>query len=915
MRFEIQDLREQVKPVNVHFDDEGRWGLAEKFVRDSPVQFRTERPTSAHSAVCSEELREGKLPGMKKISMTERAWRMHEINLNHFLFVRFTMHAFWQDVRYAARTLRNSAGFTIIAIVTLGLGMAVNTAVFSVINGVILRPLAVPHAEQLTVLSREQKGAAGRQRFSYPEFLDLRNQANSFSDIFGYGVTLSGLAVDGKGDHCVLSRVTGNYFSALGVQPYVGRLILPSEGQAPNSDPVLILGYSYWQKRFAGDRNVVGKHAEINGHGVTIIGVVPKSFHGTYAMVQMDGYVPLSAAIGDEGDSDSAQGITETWTRRDRQDLALLGRLKPGVDLKQARASLAVLAKRFSEQYPDVEKDVTLSTYPEKLARPEPDPDNTIVAVSLAFSILAGLVLLVACFNITNVLLVRATVRQRETAIRAALGAGRRRLLMQYLTESLLLALLGGAAGWLLAVWAAGFLSSLPLGTDLPIVFDFEPDWRVGLFALGVVLLTGLVVGLIPALRMARSDVNSLLREGGRGMSDGRRRHVVRNALVVAQLAGSLLLLVVAGLFVRSLGKIQQMNLGFNPDHVMNFSVDVQQAAFKEDRGKEFYKQIDEQIRALPGVISTAQAFTAPMGYISSYNAVFVDGRTQQPGEQAPNIGNNTVSPSYFDTLQIALRRGRVFTEADGEKAPRVAVINETMAKKLWPQADALGKRFRTQNPARLPIEVIGVVADGKYTSATEDPQPFFYLPLLQVYQPLRTIHVRTAGPPEGLALQIESRIHAIAPSLPVSKQTMTQSLQGINGFFFFRLAAQLTATMGLLGLILAVVGVYSVVSYAAAQRTHEIGIRMALGAAPGDILSMVLRENVAMVAIGLALGLVLAFAGTRAIANLIVGIRASDPATFVAMLALLSLITLAACWIPARRATRVSPLTALRYE
>jgi predicted permease len=429
-------------------------------------------------------------------------------------------------------------------------------------------------------------------------------------------------------------------------------------------------------------------------------------------------------------------------------------------------------------------------------------------------------------------------------------------------------------------------------------------------------LLTGLVVGIIPALRMARSDVNSILREGGRGMSDGRGRHIVRNALVVAQLAGSLLLLVVAGLFVRSLGKIQQTDFGFNPDHVMNFSVDVQQAALKEVQGKEFYRQIDESIRALPGVVSTGQAFTVPMGYISSFDAVYVEGRPLQPGEQPPSVGNNTVSPGYFATLQIPLHRGRVFTEADGEKAPKVAVINESMAKKFWPDSDAVGKRFSTSDPSHPPIEVVGVVQDGKYTNLMEpSTQPFFYLPLLQNYMPLRTIHVRTAGPPENIALQIETRIHELAPNLPVSKQTMVQSLGGINGMLFFRLAAQLTATMGLLGLILAVVGVYSVVSYTAAQRTHEIGIRMALGAAPGDILQMVLRESVWIVAIGLAVGLLVALGGTRAIADLFVGIHPTDPVTFVTTALLLSAVALTACWIPARRATRVSPLTALRYE
>jgi predicted permease len=826
------------------------------------------------------------------------------------------MHSFWQDLRYAARTLRGAPGFTFIAIVTLGLGMAVNTTIFSVINGFLLRPLPVPHAEQITVLAMKQEGAQGFQRFSYPDYLDIRQQADVFSDVIAQRPTLVGVTADKRGDHCVLSRVTGNYFSALGVQPTLGRLISPTEGQTPGADPILVLGYSYWQKRFAGDRNVIGKLVEINGHSVTIVGVAPKGFHGTYAIIDMDGFVPLSAAVGSKGVAETT--VEDTWTHREERTLQVLARLKPGVSVAQAQIPLLVIARRLAEQHPDTNKGLnSIQVFPERLARPEPDPDNTLPAISVAFMVLAGLVLLVACFNIANVLLVRATVRQREMGIRAALGAGRGRLVRQHLTESLLLAVLGGAAGLVLATWAAGFLSSLPLGTDLPLKFDFQADTRVYSFAFAAVLLTGVIVGIIPALRVARTDINVVLREGGRGASGGRRRHIVRGTLVVAQVAGSLLLLIVAGLFVRSLDKAQQVYLGFNPDQILDLTLDPEQINFTEAQGRAFYRQITERIGAMPGVLSVGQAFTVPMGVISADDPVTVEGHPVEPGKQPPQIMFNPVSSTYFATLRIPLQSGRGFTDADNEKAPGVAVINQAMAAKFWPNENPVGKRFSTKGPQGPFKEVIGVVQTGKYKNVIEDPpEPFYYVPLDQNYVAYRTLHVRTSVPPESLKPEIEAQVQELAPGIPVSQvQTLPQALQGVNGFFFFRFGAQLTATMGLLGLLLAVVGVYSVVSYAAAQRTHEIGIRMALGAEPRDILSMVLRQSIGIVALGLAVGLAAAFAGTRAIANLIVGIKPTDPLTFATVIILLSAIALIACWIPARRATRISPLTALRYE
>jgi len=702
------------------------------------------------------------------------------------------METFWRDIQYGMRTLGKNPGFAVIGIVTLALGMAVNTTIFSVVNGMLLRPMPVPHAEQLTVLALQEAGDKTLQNFSYPDFLDLRSQTEGFSDLFAYRVTLTGLIADGKGDHCVVGRVTNNYFSALGITPAAGRLILPTEGLTPGADPVMVLGYSYWQKRFAGDKSVVGKQVEVNGHAMTIVGVTPKGFYGTFSIVNMDAYVPLSITIN-EG---LGTPVQDTWTHRDLRSLTLMGRLKPGVSLQQARASLNVVAQRIAAQHPDTDKGISVQVYPERLARPHPDNDNSLPEVAAAFMILSALVLFVACFNIANVLLVRATVRQREMAIRAALGADRGRLVRQCLTESLLLAVFGGGAGLVLASWAANFLSSLPLGTDLPVRFDFQPDGRVYLFALSAVLLTGAIVGIMPALRAARTDVNSVLHEGGRGSSDGPRRQVARNALVVAQVAGSLVLMIVAGLFVRSLGKAQEIYLGFNPDQILNLSVDVAQIGYKEARGRAFYREVANRIRALPGVESVAEAFTVPLGWVSAADLVFIPEHPLEAGKVPPDVGYNMVTAGYFETLRIPLQRGRFFTEADGEKAQAVAVINQTMAKKFWPDQDPIGKRLHIKDATGTLLEVVGVVQDGKYQGVTEDQQPYFYRPAEQSYEPFRTIHVRTSVPPESLALQVEAQIRELAPNLPITEvQTMKQSLQGVNGFLLFRFGAQVTVS------------------------------------------------------------------------------------------------------------------------
>ena len=816
-----------------------------------------------------------------------------------------------QDLRYAWRAFFKAPWFALLAIVTLALGIAVNTTIFSVVNGILLRPLPVTHPEQLVVLSLQQGSDKTLQKFSYPDYAELREQASAaLTDVAAYTVTLSSLTNDKVGDHSLVTRVSGNYFSMLGLQPALGRLIFPSEGQAPGADPVIVLGYAYWQKRFAGDASVLGKHVELGGHAMTIVGVAPKDFHGAYFVVNSDLYVPLSANIAEAGQITA----DDTWTNRARRSLTLLGRLKPGVKVRQAEASLNVVAQRLAADHPDTDKAIAIRAFPESLARPDPDPDNALTAMSAAFMTLAGLVLLVACFNVTNVLLARATARQREMAIRSALGAGRRRLVQQFLTESLLLALLGGGVGLLLTGWATKFLSSLSLGTDLPIHLDFLPDARVYLFAISAALFTGVIVGVFPALRVARRDASAMLHDGGRGSSQGRRRQLARSALVIAQVAGSLVLLIVAGLFTRSLGKAQTVYLGLNPNSVLDFSLDVQQVGYGEPQGREFYRELESRVSNLPGVVAVGQAFTVPLGVMSAYDRVTFEGQHLEAGQQPPDVQYDAVNDGYFNALRIPLKRGRAFAETDGEKAPEVAIVNETMAKQFWPGQDAVGKRFSLKDGPAL--EVVGVVQDGKYRGVVEDPQPFFYRPLSQSYFALRTFHLRSSVPPETLAAQVQEQVRELAPTMPVSQlQTMNQALQGVNGFLFFRLGAQLTGAMGLLGLVLAVVGVYSVASYSAAQRTQEIGIRMAVGATPRDILKMVLRQGFGKVAIGVVLGLGAAFAGTRVLADLFYGVSPTDPLTYAGVALLLVGVALFACWVPARRATRVSPLVALRIE
>jgi len=825
------------------------------------------------------------------------------------------MRTLLQDIRYGWRMLCKSPTATFIVALTLALGIGANTYVFSMINGYLLRPLSVPHAEQIAVLATHQAGDSPfLYMFSYPDFIDFRKQGASFADIFAYSFSAGGLSADGKADQFLFAYVTGNYFSALGVKPLLGRLVLPSEEDQPGKQPVMVLGYSYWQKRFGGNPRVIGKQVQVNGRSATIVGVVPREFHGAYWVLEMDAYLPLSNGVFLE------QATSNPLIDRNIRVFRVLGRLKPGVSFDQAQASVNVISSRLAKEYPATDKNVTVQVYREPLSRPQPLGTNVVLVAASFFLGLAALLLLLACMNVANIVLARATVRQREIGLRAALGAGRSRLIRQMLTETLLLGFLGGAGGIILGLWLnPGYVKQMP-GLSFPISLDFSFDWKVFAYAFAAALFTGIFVGLWPAFRASRADLNGILQEGGRSDSGGAGRHRVRNLLVVAQVAVSLMLLIIAGLFARSIQHAGSMQLGFDPAGVLNVTMDPHEIGYDQARATEFYRRLKTRVLALPGVQSASFAYGVPMGNLSSVNlcTISIEGRQLADGQSSPSIFFNNIDPDYFRTMRLPLVRGRVFTEFDNESAPLVAIVNQTMADRFWPNQDAIGKRFTVNNiaGAKQLVQIVGLAGNGKYAFIAEDPTPFFYVPLAQNFASMHALQIRSSVPPERLATRVQSEIRALAPDLPVMEvRTMQQTIEGTNGMSVFRLAGMVAAILGGIGLVLASVGVYGVVSFAAVQRTREIGIRMALGGTARDVLRLVLQQSVRLVAAGLFLGVLIAFGLTRVMRNLLIGVSPSDPLTYASVILLLSAIALVACWLPAHRATRVDPGIALRYQ
>jgi predicted permease len=810
----------------------------------------------------------------------------------------------WHDVVFATRLLRKSPVFAAAVVLTLAIGVGVNTAVFSVVNAIILRPLPVRDGERLVVIASQNTSNRTLRGMSFPDVEDYRAATGDvFEDIAGYSVGFLGLAPQGgRPERVLVTWITGNYFPLLDVAPVLGRLIRPDEGGRGRADAVVVLGYSTWQRRFGGDPTVVGRIVSVNGQPCTIVGVVPPDFVGTFAFSESELYLPLNWSGAADFDHRQARG------------LHTLARLRPDVTIDTAQTAANVVAQRLARQYPDSNANVSVRVLPERFARLEEDQYRSNALGAAIVLALVALVMIVAAVNVTNLLLARATSRSLELVIRAALGAGRGRLVRQMMTESLMLAALGGAAGVVLGTWAARVLATMRLPGDLPVRFDFNLDGRVLAYAVTVALVTGLLVGLVPALRVSGADLDRTLRQSRQG-STGTVGHRIRSFLVVAQIAFCFVLLAAAGLFVRSLFEAERADLGFRAERVLNVHMDVGQLGYTEAQGRAFFEDVERRVRTIPGVQDMSFAFTIPMGYIRVSTAVEAEGQPADSNQRLP-AGKNIVSPEYFQTMGIQIVRGRSFTDEDNEQSRPVAVVNQHLADVLWPGRDPIGQRFKSAGPDGPWIEIVGVTNTGKYRFLFEDPQPYFYVPLSQEYTALRVLQIRTSMPPEVLAPPIERTIRTLDPNLPLyDVQSMTQALGSGLGFFPVRVGAVSAASLGLLALALAIVGLYGVISYLTSQRTHEIGVRMAIGATHNDIVRLVLHDGSKLVFFGLAAGLLATLACSRVVGTFLFGISARDPLTLLTVAPILGCVTLIACAIPAWRAAHVDPTVALRSE
>jgi len=830
-----------------------------------------------------------------------------------------TIETFLQDVRYGCRQFWRNPGFTAAAVVTLALGIGANTAIFSLGNVFMFRPLPVKDAGRLVVVAVQYRADADPTQLSYPDYIDYKAQADVFTDMTFYDLTLAGLGHQGEADRIIMAYVPSNFFSMLGLRAAAGRVITPGEGDAPNTGPVVVLGHSLWVRRFAADPRVIGTNITLNGQTVTVIGVVPEEFRGPYNIVELDAYAPIGLYARTTGD-------TSFYTDRHDTELRVLATLKPGVTATQAEAALNVIAQRLSKAYPDTNQDQRARVIPEHLARPEPSVADSMGLVTTIFLVMVGLVLLVACFNVANLLLARAADRHREIAVRAAIGASRGRLLRQMLTESVLLAAAGAVGGAFIGLWATRTLEALrPLG-DFALRLDITFDWRVFSYVAAVAVAAGVVAGLVPALRVSgHSDLNDAMREAGRGMVGDAKHHWLRNGLVVLQVAGSLILLVAAGLFGRSLANAEAIDLGFDPKNVLNVGLDPKLQGYEQPQAEALFRDVLRRAQALPGVESASLGFSIPLGYYGDGTSVSVEGQPPAPEKRVPEAGYNCVTADYFSTLRMKIMRGRAFTDADAPTSMPVAIINETMAARLWPNQDALGRRFayrgaqgtmRSAGPTDVMATVVGIVHDAKVQSLLTPPRNFFYVPQSQNYKSPHVLHLRTRVPPQSLAPQVENLVRAIDPRLPVyDVMTMEDAIGGANGYFLFKIGAGLAGTLGLLGLLLAIVGVYGVVSYGVSQRRHEIGVRVALGAPAGSVLRLVINHAVTLVVAGVAIGVIAALGVSRLLVSLLVGVAPYDPVTFAAVSATMVAVALVASYIPGLRATKIDPVVALRQE
>jgi putative ABC transport system permease protein len=809
------------------------------------------------------------------------------------------MNTLWQDLRYGVRMLVKNPTFTVVAIIALALGIGANSAIFSVVNSLLLRPLPLSDPDRLVqVWESNVKLSRTSMPASYPNFADWRDQNHVFEQTVAYSDWSFNLTGTAEPERIRSAIVSSAFFATLGIRPLVGRVFVAEEDQK-GKDFVAVISQRLWQRRFNADPEIVGKAIDLNGESFNVVGVIAQMPELPGLSDETEVWAPVSHGYGS--------------TNRRGHYLGVIARLKPEVTREQAQADMDAIAGALAAQYPEANTDHGV--------RLVPLHEQIVGDFKLALLVLLGAVvavLLIASANVANMLLARAASRQREIAIRTALGASRLRLVRQLLTESLLLSFIGGALGLLLALWGIDLLVSFS-PADLPRVKEVTIDGRVLGFTLAVSLLTGIVFGFVPALQASRPDLNETLKESGRNATGGAARRRARSLLVVAEIALSLVLLVGAGLLMRSFLKLQSVNPGFNPENVLTMQVDLSGPNYQKAAPViAFHNQLLERVRALPGVQSAATRSFVPIAADASfaYLSFMIAGRPSDPSNR-PVAFYNTVSSGFFETMEIPIVQGRSFDEHDVRKAQNVVIINETLARRFFTDEDPLGKRItlNDENPKEEEwATIVGVVKDTKPRALDSDSVAEMYMPFDQQAEPFMSLMIRTTSKPEALAAAVRSEVQALDKTQPIySIRTLESVLSQSVATPRFR--TFLLGVFAAVALILAVVGIYGVMSYSVSQRTHEIGIRMALGAQTGDVLKLVVRHGMALTLTGIVIGLAASFALTRVMAGLLFGVSATDPLTFAVIAIVLTGVALAACFVPARRAAKVDPMVALRYE
>jgi predicted permease len=815
------------------------------------------------------------------------------------------VNALMQDLRYGWRVLRKSPGFSLIAILTLALGIGANSTIFSWVDSTMLNPIpgVLSHASQFAELT-VGRGARNFNPISYPDYKDLRDHNHAFSSLAGSDIWAMSLTASGKPERVWGAVVSANYFDALGVRPVLGRGFLPSEDTKPGGAPVVVISYRLWQTHFGADSSLIGRTIQIDRHPYEVVGVAPAVFQGFQTGLRVEMWVS-AAMVGQV-----YGGSRNLLELRDVQWVMVFGPLKPGMTLEQAQADANVIMQQIVRSYPASHQgDFRVTTH--RLWRAPFGANFYLHTILLLLMAIAGVVLLLACANVANLVLVRSVGRRREMAIRLAMGASRPRLVGQLLTESLILAVCGGAIAMVFTLWSAGTLGDfVPPVAEVPLSMPTRANQAVLLVTLLISLVTAVIFGIFPALRSSGLSPGAVLKEEAGSMTGAVRKARLSSALVVSQIAMSLLLLVCAGLFIRSFQMAQKFNPGFNPHHVLLCSYDLAGLGYDKNAAKTFHQQLFAKLQGIPGVESATLADWVPLGFAASGEEVKPEGYVPRPSESMV-VGEASAGPDYLKTMRISLIAGRDFTANDDDKGQRVAIVDQEFVQRYWPGQDALGKSIDERGTL---YTVVGVARNIDSEHLGQKPEPFVYFPLFQDYSADASIYVRVGGDPLAFVSPVQQAVHSLDADVPLFDLTTLDSRILLNTTTE-RLGGVFVGGFGLLALILAAVGIYGVLAYVAQRRTHEIGIRLALGAGRGDVLRLVMNQGLKVALLGLAIGIAASLILTRALSGELFGITPTDPLTYVGVGSLLLCVALIACYVPAHTAMRVDPIVALRHE